>query len=154
MPLTQPRLQFSPRLVPTLAALVMVSLTLYLALWQQGRAEQKRALQAEFTQRTAAPALVLDPTQRDAAAMRYRRVIARGTFQSEGQIFLDNKTDDASASLAPGRAGYHVITPLRLTGSNATVLVNRGWLPRAASYLRTCLRPRPTARSIRPTLRS
>ncbi len=134
MLIMQHRLQFSPRLMPTLAALVMMSLTLYLAWWQQGRAEQKRALQAEFTQREAAPALVLDSMQRDATAMRYRRVIARGIFQSAGQIFLDNKTDDAGVSLTPGRAGYHVITPMRLAGSNAYVLVNRGWLPRAANY--------------------
>ena len=128
--ITQHRLQFLPRLVPTLAALAMVSLTLYLAWWQQGRAEQKRVLQAAFTQRTAAPALVLDATQRDGAAIRYRRAIAHGTFNRDGQIFLDNKTDDAST----GRAGYHVITPLRLNGSSTYVLVNRGWLPRTGSY--------------------
>lgn len=128
--ITQHRLQFSPRLVPTLAALAMVSLTLYLAWWQQGRAGQKRTLQAEFTQRTAAPALALDATQRDGTAIRYRRAIARGTFSVDGQIFLDNKTDDVRT----GGAGYHVITPLRLSGSNAYVLVNRGWLPRTAGY--------------------
>ena len=139
MPATLHRLQFSPRLVPTLAALVMLSLTLYLARWQQGRAEYKRGLQAEFTQRIAAPVLVLDGTVKDGASLRYRRVVARGLFQPDGQIFLDNKTDDAST----GRAGYHVITPLKITGSNTTVLVNRGWLPRAASYPKPPVVPMP-----------
>lgn len=27
-----------------------------------------------------------------------------------------------------GRAGYHVIAPLRMEGSDAVVLVNRGWI--------------------------
>jgi surfeit locus 1 family protein len=33
-----------------------------------------------------------------------------------------------------GRAGFSVVTPLRLAGSNAAVLVNRGWIARSADY--------------------
>ena len=32
------------------------------------------------------------------------------------------------------RAGYHVITPLRLGGSEIRVLINRGWIPALAKY--------------------
>lgn len=103
-------------------------------------------MQAEFAQRVAAPAVILNNTSRDGLALRYRQAIARGEWDIAGQIFLDNKTDDAGS----GRAGYHVITPLKLTeppkpsasglatigGSHTDtfVLVNRGWIARATAY--------------------
>lgn len=133
-------IQFSPRLVPTLAAIATLALTLYLGAWQQGRAEQKRGLQADFMQRTSAPALFLDSSMRDANLLNYRRAIARGEWVSEGQIFLDNKIDDVNS----GRAGYHVITPLRLAGSNTYVLVNRGWVARSAHYPKPPMVTTPT----------
>jgi surfeit locus 1 family protein len=53
-------------------------------------------------------------------------VAARGRFIAEHTVLLDNK-------LRRGRAGYEVLTPLRLTGSDAHVLVNRGWVAAGAS---------------------
>lgn len=58
--------------------------------------------------------------------LRYRKVVARGTFESQAQILLDNRTYQ-------GRAGYHVITPLRIAGTDRGVLVNRGWVELGAS---------------------
>jgi len=54
--------------------------------------------------------------------VQYRRVFARGYYDMEHQLLLDNKTYQ-------GHAGYHVLTPLRLAESDAVVLVNRGWVP-------------------------
>jgi surfeit locus 1 family protein len=139
MPLIQRRFSFSPRLVPTLAAMIALALTLYLAIWQQGRAAEKRELQADFTQRSVKPVVVLNSTARDGAALRYRLAIARGEWSLAGQIFLDNKTDDIN-----GRAGYHVITPLRLVGTDTFVLVNRGWIARNAGYPAPPSVPAPT----------
>ena len=48
-----------------------------------------------------------------------QRVAANGRFVAEHTVFLDNK-------LRRGRAGYEVVTPLRLDGTH--VLVNRGWV--------------------------
>ena len=123
-------IRFSPRLLPTLAAVAALALTLYLAIWQQNRAAEKRSLQAEFVQRTAAPAMALSSETRDSAALRYRHAIARGEWYPAGQIYLDNKIDDANS----GRAGYHVITPLKLSGADTFVLVNRGWIARSKTY--------------------
>lgn len=139
-------IQFSPRLVPTLAAMAMFALTLYLAIWQQGRAAEKRALQAEFVQRVAAQPVMLSSATRDGITLHYRQVIAHGEWDIAGQIFLDNKTDDAGN----GQAGYHVITPLKLARTtelsrsgaavedglhlDTFVLVNRGWIARSAAY--------------------
>jgi surfeit locus 1 family protein len=73
-----------------------------------------------FRQCHAAPAV-------DPESLRYRRVILRGTYDAPRQVLIDNR-------LHQERAGYHVITPLRLEGSSMHVLVNRGWLPAAADH--------------------
>lgn len=105
----------------------MFFLTLYLARWQQGRAEEKSLLQAEFIQRMKAPARDLSGSDRDADALRYTRATAKGRWHDTAQIFIDNKTDG-------GSAGYHLITPLKLGESDTYVLVNRGWIARSAAY--------------------
>ena len=57
----------------------------------------------------------------------YRRVRAKGQWIAEGQFFIDNQVLD-------GRAGFHVITPLRIEGSPRVALVDRGWIERTAEY--------------------
>ncbi len=59
-------------------------------------------------------------------AQRTERVALEGEFVPRYTIFLDNKTHR-------GRAGYEVVTPLRLRGSASHVLVNRGWISAGAS---------------------
>lgn len=65
------------------------------------------------------------PAERvDRDSVVLKRVAARGRFVGEHTIYLDNK-------LRLGRPGYEVVTPLRLDGMH--VLVNRGWVPAAAT---------------------
>jgi surfeit locus 1 family protein len=98
-----------------------------LGLWQWRKAEAKSQLQSELDTRSQQAALALPTTLVDGEALRYRRVILRGTFDASRQILLDNQVHQE-------RAGYHVITPLRIAGSNLHVLVNRGWLPAPADH--------------------
>jgi surfeit locus 1 family protein len=131
MQIASREVSFTPSLLPTLAALIAVLLTLYLAIWQQGRATEKRALQAEYAARTQAPLVVLSGGLKkieNVSDYRYRLAVARGEWQGANQIFIDNKFSDS------GVVGYHVITPLKIADSNLVVLVNRGWIARSASY--------------------
>jgi surfeit locus 1 family protein len=84
--------------------------------WQSGRAEHKRALAEQQAQ---GPVIEISP-QIDAKYIN-RRVAATGEFLPKYTLLLDNK-------LRQGRVGYEVLTPLRLAGSRAHVLVNRGWV--------------------------
>ena len=120
-------LEFSPRAVPTVAALAMVALTLSLGRWQAGRAEEKAALQSLWAARTAEAPLALAGGTPSAQELAFRRVRLRGTFVAGGQIFIDNR-------IHGGRAGFHVLTPLALAGGGPAVLVNRGWIARTAAY--------------------
>lgn len=113
--------QFRPTLVPTLAMIVMIALTLFLANWQLDRADQMRALQARYDRMQQDPAVTLRGKQVDSSGQLYQKVALRGRFDFFHEIYIDNK-------LYRGRAGYYVITPFRDDNSSNYVLVNRGWL--------------------------
>ena len=72
------RFLFTPRLLPTLAAVIAVGLTLYLATWQQGRADEKRALQEKFDERVRMPPIKLDVATMINADENFRHGVAIG----------------------------------------------------------------------------
>ena len=116
------RRRFQPRLWPTLAALLLVPLFIAAGQWQWNKAAAKASLQAELEARGVEAALTIPSIRVDAEALRYRKLVARGHFEPQYQVLIDNRT-------YRGQAGYHVVTPLRLEGSDMRVLVNRGWVP-------------------------
>ena len=101
----------------------------WLGSWQLDRAREKRERQALFDRRLNESPVMLTGFVADAAPLLYRRVRARGTWMPEGQVFIDNR-------IREGRAGFHVVTPLRIEGGAHAVLVNRGWIARGAEYPR------------------
>ena len=66
---------------------------------------------------------VLVPTQ---TPEEFRRVIAEGEFISSWAVYLDNRPYQ-------GKAGFYLLMPFKLAGSEQSVLVLRGWFPRDAS---------------------
>lgn len=64
----------------------------------------------------------LSPQLREREKLLDRAAIARGRWLPAKTLFLDNK-------IHRSRPGYHVLTPLQLSGSEVVVLVNRGWIP-------------------------
>jgi surfeit locus 1 family protein len=114
--------RFAPRLMPSLAALLLLPLLLALGFWQLERAAQKRALVEAHASRGGDRTLNSLPRELEATVWRYRRVALAGQFDGGHVLFLDNRT-------YRGMAGYHLLTPLRLDDGRG-VLVNRGWAPR------------------------
>jgi surfeit locus 1 family protein len=105
----------------TLLTAAGVALTLAAGNWQLNRASQKEALQAELDRRAAEPPIALPAELADADKLMHRRVTVTGAFAPEHTIYLDNRIHD-------GRAGYHVLTPIRIGKADRYVLVNRGWI--------------------------
>ena len=87
--------------------------------WQWGRAEFKQRLGEEFAAH-ADRIVALDSTS-SIELPRYTRVEVSGRWDDSRQFLVDNRTRD-------GRAGYEVLTPLRLANGR-WLLVNRGWVP-------------------------
>ncbi|MCP5281243.1 MAG: SURF1 family protein [Rhodoferax sp.] len=111
----------------TLAAVLGVGLTARLGLWQLSRAEQKEAMQASIDRQGGLPVLgdvVLAATGSAASAEQmFRRVDLQGRWLASHTVFLDNRQ-------VAGKPGFYVLTPLQLTPSGVTIVVQRGWVQR------------------------
>ncbi|MEZ5604194.1 MAG: SURF1 family protein [Burkholderiaceae bacterium] len=117
--------------VPTLAALVLVAVTVSLGNWQMRRADEKRALHARHEAASRDAVVRVPVGDLDPASLEGRRVVARGELLPRWTVFVDNRTHK-------GIAGFYVLSPLRMTGSERHVLVLRGWVasdPRERSRL-------------------
>jgi surfeit locus 1 family protein len=114
------------RLWLTPLVLIGVAILVRLGFWQLDRLAQRRAINAALAARMAEPPVPLTPAIAGAADQEYRHVEARGVFDSSKEIVQRNRALD-------GAPGVHVLTPLRLAGSDAAILVDRGWLPQAES---------------------
>lgn len=112
---------FRPAFLPGVAALVAIALTVALGNWQSRRAEEKAALGRDLDAAARHAVLALPPAPVDAHGYEFSRVSARGEFSARHTILLDNK-------VLRGVAGYQVLTPLKISGGDRYVLVNRGWV--------------------------
>ena len=101
--------------------MVFFALTLWLGNWQHERAEYKRTLQTRYDQALKEAPIHVGSTLLDRESVLYRRVEVQGMFDDAHTILLDNRVHE-------GVAGYHVLTPLKVEGSQFAILVNRGWI--------------------------
>lgn len=113
---------FKPALVPSLLVLLLLPVLISLGIWQLNRAEEKREILQNQQDNLRKPAIVLDADMPPLAQLPNRRLEVRGKFELRYQILIDNKVEQ-------GKAGYEVVTPLRIAGTTQYVLVNRGWIP-------------------------
>lgn len=113
--------QFAPTVWPTLAALFFLVLTLWLGNWQSDRAATKRSLQARYDAALQEAPIHVGSELLERDSILYRKLEVRGVFDDAHAILIDNRVHD-------GVAGYHVLTPLKISGSQFAVLVNRGWV--------------------------
>lgn len=120
---------FSRRMLVLLAALAGMAVTASMGQWQLRRAALKQTLiEAREAKASLAPidGQTLGQTGDSAAnreGLMYRAVRLHGQWLAQHTVYLENRQ-------MQGRAGFFVVTPLRLSGSGAVVLVQRGWVPR------------------------
>lgn len=114
-----------------LAALLAAGVTLSAGFWQLRRADEKLARHDAIVARDKLHALNNASLPCDASGWErqvQRQVVLRGHWMTRYTWLLDNRAMD-------GRAGFYVVTPLRLEGSPCraqVLLVQRGWVPRNA----------------------
>ena len=104
-------------------------------LWQADRREQRRTLntviETNSDQEPVAVSTLLAPdsTPADAPAAvahTWRRVVATGSYDTEAQLLVRNRTFSGRG------VGYEVLTPL-ITAEGTALIVNRGWVAAAAT---------------------
>ena len=105
--------------------LLALAATLALGRWQLSRAVQKEVLQGSIDAKAALPKLDGQAlaARADPASELQRGVNLRGRWMAERTVFLDNRPMN-------GKPGLYVVTPMKLEGSAAVVLVQRGWIAR------------------------
>lgn len=117
---------FRFRLLPFIAMLVAVAVGMSLGQWQVRRAHEKESIARKITESETAPPVRLDGNalQRvDVDALEFRQVAVKGEFQAGWTVYLDNRPHE-------GKAGFYVLTPLKIAGSDRHIMVARGWVER------------------------
>lgn len=106
----------------TCGALLLSAILASFGFWQLQRAEEKKILQADIDKQTSANAIQLTQSLADNwQKHRFQKVFLTGFFETDNQRLMDNR-------VVNGKAGYHVITPFRVSGSDLRILINRGWV--------------------------
>lgn len=95
-----------------------------LGTWQVKRLRWKTTLISEAESKLALPPLelppVLNPEIASSSEFDYRRVIVRGTFRHDKEMYIGPRVRN-------GKDGFFIVTPLeRKNGS--TLLIKRGWI--------------------------
>lgn len=127
-------LQFRVQTVPTMIMVLFVPLFCALGIWQLDRAEQKRQIAASLEQRRKLPALRIGTDLPETDGLEYRSLEVRGRFLHAKTVLIENRKYQ-------GRNGFHVITPLQLSGSGKLLLINRGWVPQQTGESSAFSRP-------------
>jgi len=112
--------RFRPTLWATVFTVLAVAFMLGLCYWQIERLVWKTGIIEQFESRVSQPAVALPDELGDIEDWRYRRVRLEGVYLHDKELLITGKPFE-------GNAGFHLITPMKLTDGR-TVLVNRGWI--------------------------
>lgn len=118
------RFLLRPRWLAGLGLVILVAVSFsWLGLWQLDRLDQRHAYEDLVAERLAAPPSPLVDVLKASSSddVRFRRVVAEGTFDPAHEVILYGRTQS-------GQTGNHVLTPLLLADGTA-VAVDRGWVP-------------------------
>ena len=108
--------------LPALAAILVITTTVSLGNWQMRRAAEKAQLQAQIDSALAAEPVAIGMGRALGPEQVGSRVVLRGRWLDHYAVYIDNRT-------WRGRAGFHLLTPVKIEGSDQIALVLRGWLP-------------------------
>lgn len=125
--------------IESIAAACVVALFVHLGNWQGGKAARQLELQAQLDHRSHDSLLSVASAALDPVTDEFRAATVRGLYLPEFQVLLDNQ-------VMGDRAGYHVLTPLRIDGTSDLIVVNRGWVPASPSRDNLPVLPAPPGR--------
>lgn len=106
---------------PSIWSALGLLLLLGLGTWQLQRLQWKEGLIAERNSALAAAPVALPKTRAAARALQFHPVRAEGEFLNDRELYLN-------AQSLKGEAGFHIITPFRLS-DGTLIFVDRGFVP-------------------------
>ncbi len=122
----QKRAHFPVRTVFYLITLLLsATICVRLSLWQHARWLEKKQIIASVKQeKQRRPTQVIDWSKKKP---KFRRLLVSGRWVVDRQFLLANQ-------MRSGRYGYDVMTPFKVPGSKAWLLVDRGWVAADEHY--------------------
>ncbi|MFA6036888.1 MAG: SURF1 family protein [Legionellales bacterium] len=111
--------QFKPKLIPSVAFLLLFPFLLSLGFWQLGRMEEKQDILDSMASANVAQAMELSA---NSEPLDYSKAKVRGKFLYEFSVLLEHQMHNQ-------QVGYHVLTPLVISDDLPWLWVNRGWIP-------------------------
>lgn len=105
----------------SILAVSFAALFVSLGFWQLRRLASRRQANALLAARRFAPEVDLDSLTPDTSLAHFRRVHVRGAYDYPNEIVLTLRG-------RLGSPGVNIITPVRRSGNDTAVLVNRGWV--------------------------
>lgn len=119
--------QFDFNWLSTLIVIVCIPLFIKLGLWQYNKAEMRQSIQNQYEASMNKQVANLRDYLTQAKVLQFQQTSVNGHYETQYQFLLDNQVENS-------QSGFHVITPFKIEGTEQYVLVNRGWIPGAASH--------------------
>lgn len=112
-----------PRRILLFAAIAFVAAALFVRLgfWQLHRLGERRALNALVASRLDSAIVDASRFASDTLGARYRRARVAGTPDYQHEVVVAARTHQ-------GSPGVNLLTPVRPSGRDTAILVNRGWV--------------------------
>ncbi|MFZ6849458.1 SURF1 family protein [Undibacterium sp. RuRC25W] len=116
-------ISFRLKFFPFVATVVVVSIGISLAQWQTRRALEKEQIANQINIRSHLPPTHVGSEKALSSVSSFSKVSMRGEYVAQWPLYLDNRP-------MQGNAGFVVLMPFHLEGTQRYVLVARGWQPR------------------------
>ena len=105
----------------SILAISFAAVCISLGFWQLRRLSARQSANTLLASRRLAPEVELDSLPADTSAAHFRRVGVSGAYDYANEIVLTLRGRD-------GSPGVNILTPVRRTGNDTAVLINRGWV--------------------------
>lgn len=111
---------FSFSFLPIILIFITIILLICLGFWQLDRAQQKKDINSALEIANNAELELINSVDK-IVNKHYYNVILNGNYLIQKQFIYDNQ-------IVQQKAGYYVLTPFLIKGSNKAIIVNRGFI--------------------------
>lgn len=119
-------IKFRFRWASFFATAIVVVICVSLGQWQLSRAHGKERIENSIKLRDVMLPIALEDIREEAGSAEFRHVFVKGEFIQNWPIYLDNRPQN-------GEAGFYLLMPFKVAGTDKYVLIMRGWLKRDIS---------------------
>jgi surfeit locus 1 family protein len=110
-------------IIVTFLVILASGVMVRLGFWQLDRLEGRRAFNHQVLEMRSLQPLAIGPgSEVDLASQVYREALVEGIYAFDYQVVLGNQAYG-------DKLGVHLLTPMKIEGSDKILLVDRGWVP-------------------------